>query len=249
MLAVDLRNRDPLDAFTEVPYEKGRLFLSTLDAKFGRERFDEFLRSYFDHFAFQSVTTAQFVAYLAENLLNRYPGIVTESNVEEWLTTPGIPADAVLPATDAWVAVDNVRTLWLSGALQGGKLATQPWDSQQWVYFLKNMPPSLSVAQLKDLDQALSRRSGNAEIEQSWLLLVIRNHYQPAYAHLEHYLQTMGNGRLILPLYRELMKTPAGAAQARRVYRLAQPSYHPQTATAVAAIVDPEALDGESADE
>jgi hypothetical protein len=45
------------------------------------------------------------------------------------------------------------------------------------------------------------------------------------------------------------MKTPAGAAQARRVYRLARPSYHPQTVTAVDAIVDPEAEDAESADE
>jgi len=249
LLAVDLRNRDPMEAFTEVPYEKGRLFLSYLDAKFGRERFDEFLRSYFDHFAFQSVSTPQFVAYLEDNLLDRHPGIVTASEVEAWVGSPGIPADALLPATDAFAAVDNARTAWLAGAVSASKLS-QTWVSPQWVYFLDNMPATLSVGQLKDLDQGLGlTHSGNAEIEQSWLLLVIRNHYQPAYARLENYLQTMGRGTFILPLYRELMKTPAGAAQARRVYRLARPSYHPQTVTAVDAIVDPEAEDAESADE
>jgi hypothetical protein len=45
------------------------------------------------------------------------------------------------------------------------------------------------------------------------------------------------------------MKTPAGAAQARRVYQLARPSYHPQVVAAVDAIVAPESDDGESKDE
>ena len=56
-----------------MPYEKGRLFLTFLDAKFGRERFDAFLRGYFDHFAFKSITTEQFLDYLEDNLLDRFP--------------------------------------------------------------------------------------------------------------------------------------------------------------------------------
>src|SRR4029077_1435200 len=66
VLAVDLRDRDPGAGFTYVPYEKGRLFLNFLDAKFGRERFDAFLRGYFDHFAFKSVNSEQFMTYLQE---------------------------------------------------------------------------------------------------------------------------------------------------------------------------------------
>src|ERR1700722_7983218 len=64
VLAIDLRDRDPDLVFSDVPYEKGRLFLTYLDAKFGRERFDTFLRSYFDHFAFKSITTEQCTEYL-----------------------------------------------------------------------------------------------------------------------------------------------------------------------------------------
>ncbi len=61
VLHVDLTGRDPDDGFTEVPYEKGALFLRQLELAFGRDRFDKFLRGYFDHFAFQSITTADFV--------------------------------------------------------------------------------------------------------------------------------------------------------------------------------------------
>jgi hypothetical protein len=66
---------------------------------------------------------------------------------------------------------------------------------------------------------------------------------------LEEYLQNTGRRELIAPLYTELMKTPAGAAQANRVFKLARPGYPPQTDAAVAAIVHPSSDDDEAADE
>jgi leukotriene-A4 hydrolase len=242
VLAIDLRNRNPGEVFSEVPYEKGRLFLTFLDAKFGRERFDAFLRAYFDHFAFKSITTEQFLAYLKENLLDRYPGIVTQSQVMAWVTGPGIPPDAVLPTSSDFAPVDESRTAWLSGQVTTKKLKadTAGWVAQQWLYFLNNMPAVLTAAQMTDLDQAFGfSRTTNAEIGHSWFLLVIRSRYQPSYVRLEDYLRTIGRRKLITPLYEELMKTPAGAAQAKRVYNQARPGYHPETVAAIDAIVNP----------
>jgi hypothetical protein len=65
---------------------------------------------------------------------------------------------------------------------------------------------------------------------------------------LEDYLQTIGRRTLIVPLYREMMKTPAGTAQARRVYKLARPGYPAQTVAAVDVLVTPES-DSETPDE
>ena len=249
VLAIDLRDRDPDAAFSAVPYEKGRLFLTFLDAKFGRERFDEFLRGYFDHFAFNSITTEQFVQYLREHLLDRFPGIVTPGQVMAWVSGPGIPADAVLPTTDAFAAVDEARGTWLAGKVAAKKLDSQAWVAQQWLYFLDNMPP-LTAAQLAELDQAFAfTHTANAEIGESWFLLVIRNRYQPGYVRLEHYLQTIGRRKLITPLYEELMKTPAGATQAKRVYALARSGYHPQTIAALDAVVNPQSDSSERPDE
>jgi len=249
-LAIDLRGRDPADGYSEIPYEKGRLFLATLDARFGREPFDTFLRGYFEHFALKSITTEAFQQYLQENLLDRHPGIFSREQVSAWIAGPGIPADAVLPVTDAFDAVDETRRSWLAGAGTAKKLNTRDWAAPQWVHFLDSLPASMTRAQMDDLDQAFDfTRSANAEIGRSWFVIVIRNQYQPAYARLESYLTTIGRTRLIMPLYEELMKSPAGRVQAKRVFALARPGYHGQTVAAVAPIVNPPSDASESADE
>jgi len=244
VLAIDLRDRDPELAFSTVPYEKGRLFLSYLDAKFGHDRFDALLRSYFDHFAFKSITTEQFNEYLTKNLLDRFPGIVTHEQVLAWENAPGIPADALLPVSSALSQVDDARTAWLGGKLQPKKFGLD-WAAQQWLYFLDNMPAALSAKQLEGLDQAYGlTRSQNAEIECSWLELAVRNNYQASYARLEEYLKTVGRRKLIAPLYVELMKTPSGSEFAKRVYAKARPGYTLDTVTAIDAIVSPAAAEG-----
>ena len=250
-LAIDLRDRDPEEAFGSVADEKGRLFLTYLDAKFGRERFDAFLRGYFEHFSAKSVTSEQFVTYLQENLLDRFPGIVTRDQAMAWIGGPGIPPDAALPsAVDAFAEVDAVRTAWTGGQIAAKKLESRAWVAQQWIYFLDDMPAELSTAQIAELDQTFGfARSANAEVVQRWLLLAIRHQYQPGFVRLEQYLKTIGRGRLIAPLYVEMMKTPAGATQARRVYALARPRYHPSAAAAIDAIVRPPSDSSESPSE
>jgi leukotriene-A4 hydrolase len=239
ILAIDLRGRDPGDGFTSIPYEKGRLFLSYLDAKFGRERFDDFLRGYFEHFAFKSVNSEQFTVYLQENLLDRFPGIMTRAQVNTWILSPGLPADAVLPVTNLFQPVDAARDAWLAGKLAAKKIGTD-WAAQQWLYFLDGMPPTLAAAQLADLDKAFGlSKSPNAEIGHSWLKLVIANDYQPGFPRLEEYLKTIGRRKLIEPLYESLMKTPAGTEVAKRVFAKARPGYHPETVKAIEAIVAP----------
>jgi aminopeptidase N len=243
-LAVDLRDRDPKLAFSEVPYEKGRLFLCYLDAKFGRDRFDAFLRGYFDHFAFKSITTEQFNQYLNQNLIDRSPGIVTHEQVLAWENASGIPADAVLPSTNALSPVDDARTAWLAGALQPKKFGLD-WSVPQWLYFLDGTTAALGAKQIEGLDQAYGlTRSANAEIEHSWLELVVRNNYQPGFARLEEYLKTIGRRKLVEPLYAGLMKTPAGSEFAKRVYALARPGYQADVAAAIDAIVTPAAAEG-----
>jgi leukotriene-A4 hydrolase len=238
VLAIDLRDRDPDDGFSYIPYEKGRLFLNYLDAKFGRERFDAFLRGYFDHFAFKSVNSEQFMAYLQENLLDRFPGIVSRAQVNTWVLGPGLPADAVLPVTNLFQPVDAARGAWLGGALAAKKVGPD-WIAQQWLYFLDGMPP-LGASQLAELDKAFAlSKSPNAEIAHSWFKLVIANNYQPGYPRLEEYLMTIGRRKLIEPLYESLMKTPAGTEVAKRVFAKARPGYHPETVKAIEAIVVP----------
>jgi leukotriene-A4 hydrolase len=241
ILAADLRGRDPGTVSREPTFEKAALFFSYLDGKFGRERFDAFLHGYFDHFLLKSVDTDQFLAYLQENLLDRFPGIVTRAEALAWVTSIGTPADALLPTSTAFDSVDASRSAWLAGKIPAKKIDTRGWETSQWVYFLAGMPATLRRDQMADLDQAYGfTHSVNAQMAGGWFLLVVRNNYQPGFQRLEEYLESTGRSSLIVPLYAELVKTPAGATLAKRVYALAKPFYHPQTVALVDTIVRPE---------
>jgi leukotriene-A4 hydrolase len=85
ILHVDLKGRDPDEGFTGVPYEKGALFLRYLEETVGREKFDKFVRGYFDSHAFQSITTETFVDYLQKNLLAQNPNSFQRADVDEWI--------------------------------------------------------------------------------------------------------------------------------------------------------------------
>ena len=228
VLAVDLRGRDPDDGFSDIPYEKGRFFLGWLQSRVGRSELEQFLKGYFDHFAFQSISTEQFRDYLRSNLLAGKPDLVSDAELDEWLYAPGLPRDAVLPSSDAFVKVDALRQQWLAGKLPAGALPVAQWSTFEWLHFLDNMPPKLPVARMGELDAAFKlTEQHNSEIAHSWLLNVIHAGYQPGYARLEQYLTSIGRRKLVKPLYEALLKTPAGRDFAARVYETARPGYHP----------------------
>lgn len=230
ILHVDLAGRDPDAGMTQVPYEKGALFLRRLEEAAGRERFDAFLRDYFDHFAFRSITTADFLAYLDAHLLGSgtpADGFPLEQ-VEAWVRAPGLPADAPQPESAAFGAVERAAAGWAAGERRADELDTAAWTTHEWLHFLAVLPERLNRARMAELDAAFGlTRSANAEIAHVWLLAAIRNAYTPADTRLENYLLRIGRRKLILPLYAALAETPAGRERARAIYRRARPGYHP----------------------
>jgi len=238
VLAIDLRNRDPDDAFTQVPYIKGALFVSWLGSRFGVEPVDQFLHDYFDHFQFQSIATEQFRAYLEANLLPRKPGAVTARELDEWMLAPGLPKYAVLPHSDAFELVDSARRDWLAGKLPVSGLPAKQWTTHEWVHFVDGLPKQVPAAKLAELDAAYQlTATGNSEVAFSWLRVAIRNEYAPAWPRLDSYLTSIGRRKLIKPLYEDLMKTPAGAERARAIYARARANYHPIAVNTLDAIV------------
>ncbi len=240
-LVLELGERDPDDAFSNVPYEKGRLLLDWLENRFGRTVFDQFLRQYFDEFAFKSMHTDQFVAYLEAHLFDKNPGKATRAELDAWLHQPGVPDHAVLATSDAFDKIDAARSGWLTAG-NAASMNTEQWTVHEWLYFLNNLPPTLSSEQLAELDTAFAlTASSNNEIAHSWLLIAIRNGYEPALPRLREYLVGIGRRKLIVPLYRELMNHEWGQTLARETYAKARPGYHPLAQGTVDAIVIPAA--------
>jgi len=238
-LQPDLKGRDPDDAYSVVPYEQGALFLSFLEAKFGRETFDQFLRRWFDEHAFQSVSTEQFLAFLTKNLLSAHPGVVTDAQVQEWLHTEAIPSFAVMPTSDALVKVEQARDAWLNGgSIDALAKTASAWSTQEWVHFIDSLPRKMSAEKLTALDRQLKlTESPNAEIAHVWFRLAISNRYSAAYPAMERYMVHIGRRKLIVPLYRDLVATPEGKSLAVKIYAKARDGYHPVAQSTVDALL------------
>ncbi|WP_334079138.1 M1 family metallopeptidase [Microbulbifer sp. M83] len=229
IMAIDLRGRDPDKVFSNIPYEKGSLFLYELEQKIGREAFDQFLLEYFNNFAFESITTEDFIEYLQQTLLKQYPDKLDEARIREWIFEPGIPEGAPQPQSDAFSKIDPVRQQWLDGEIAAKDIDTGEWTYHQWKYFLDGMPEELSDEQLEELDSAFNlTESTNNEIAFSWLMIAVRNDYQPAFGRLESFLTEIGRNKFLRPLYRNLVES-GKQEMAAEIFEEAKPGYHPLT--------------------
>ena len=93
--------------------------------------------------------------------------------------------------------------------------------------FLDWQPADLDDAQLAELRAHFGLGAdGNAEIARSWLALVVRSAYAPAYADLERFLLSTGRHKLVVGLYRDLARTETGLELGRTIYTKARPGYH-----------------------
>ncbi|KAF7767662.1 hypothetical protein PCIT_a3721 [Pseudoalteromonas citrea] len=226
-LNLKLNGRDPDDAFSSVPYTKGQLFLLYLEEKFGRARFDEFVKGYFSKYSFKSLTTAEFTVYLNTHLLEKYPGIVSLEKANEWIHQPGLPADAPNPTSDAFINVDKIAAAWLKDEVSVTALPTGKWTVHEWLHFINNLPRDLSLNKMKELDNAFNlTTSTNAERAFAWYMLAVGNGYQAIYPALDEHLSGIGRRKLIVPLYKALVKN-GKRAWAQKVYQAARPGYHP----------------------
>ncbi|NKI36235.1 M1 family metallopeptidase [Wenzhouxiangella sp. XN79A] len=233
VLARDLVGQDPEASFTGIPYDKGRLFLQWLEARVGREAFDAFLTDYFDHFAFESIDTEDFLAYLDTTLLAEHGERVTKAELEEWIYAPGLPDDAVIPQSDAFEIVNDYRRQWLAGEIELADIPTADWTVSEWRRFLLGLGDVLTLEQMAELDAAYDLTgSGNVEILYLWLVRAIETRYEPGLERLESFLVDVGRNKFTRPLYEELAATDWGRDRAIEIYQRARPRYHPMTRAA-----------------
>jgi aminopeptidase N len=223
-LHLDLVGRDPDEGMTSIAYEKGAAFLATIESVVGRERFDAFLREYFDTFAFQPMTTEKFIAHLENNLLTPEGSVALRP--QAWVYEPGLPDNVVPVPSDAFARVDEQVALFREGTAPAS-LVTTGWNTHEWLHFLRSLPDTLPQARLTALDRAYGfTDSGNSEVLFAWLRIAIRNRYQPAFPALERFLTSQGRRKFLAPLYTDLAATDWGRTMAMDIYQRARPMYH-----------------------
>ena len=225
-LYLDLKGRDPDDGLTDIAYEKGALFLIHIERMVGREKFDAFLKYYFQSNAFKTMDTKGFIAYLNDNLIKGDVDIAKKINADAWIYQPNLPQDIPTISAKRLDAVDSALLHFLNGE----KLANikfEKWSSHEYLYFIRGLSSELSQAQIDEIKAKFNfAESGNSELAAAWFEYAIHHQYKSDYPALERFLISVGRRKFLMPLYSALIETEEGKKIAKDIYGKARSNYH-----------------------
>ncbi len=242
-LALDGRNPD--DGMTSIAYVKGAYFLKTLEQKVGRANFDIFLKRYFKEFAFQTITTEQFEAFLNERLLNP---MRIRFNTKEWLYDLGLPKNCVKIESKRIENIQHLVDLVVAGKnifkrnyVDGKKyqvVSRDQYITQEWLAFIRGLPDTLPLRTYRNLDTKLNfRNCGNSEIMFEWYLKNIAAGNKSVYPSMRRFLAKVGRRKFVQPLFAELMKNEDDRQWAIATYAGFRNNYHFVTRNTVDGII------------
>lgn len=215
---------------TGIIYNKGAVFLRTVETIVGREKFDAWLESWFDRHAFEPATSAMFLADMRENLVKGDAELEKKLMLDEWVYQPGLPSNVVRPDPAAFAEVDAAAAAYAASS-KVDPAAWAKWTAAERQRLLAKLPRDLNDAQLAALDKDLDlSKTGNNEVLFLWLELALENRYDPAVPAAEQFLSTVGRRKFVAPLFETLMEQGAwGQPIAKRIYAKTRPTYHAVT--------------------
>ncbi|MDB4935226.1 MAG: Aminopeptidase [Labilithrix sp.] len=217
-LRTHLNGIDPDEAFSVVPYEKGYLFLKTLEAAAGREAFDALLASWLGAHRFGAATTNDFVT-LVERVA---PGLLAKVDAKAWIDGAGLPPQHWKPESARLAAVEKV-----AGRVPS-KDETRAWSPTEWSLYLEAAPKPSPVEVCAELDAQYALTSAkNPEVLVSWLVLACESGYAPALPRVKELLAHTGRMKYLKPIYRALAARAETKPLARELFEKLRGSYHP----------------------
>jgi leukotriene-A4 hydrolase len=236
-LHLNMNNRDPEDAFTNIPYEKGAHLLWLIEKKLGRKAFDQFMIGYFTDNKFKPMTTEMALDYMDEHLWKGKENLKKEVDIEQWVHHSGIPNNCPRPGHTKFDAVDALRSQFTSNqpilAVQ-----TATWSTHEWLQFLRKLPKDLSLSKMNELDKLFKFTSTkNSEIAFEWYMLSLQTKYTTCIPAIENFLMHVGRKKFVKPIYTQMMKDKEQSILAKNIFAKAKNAYHPATTKAVEEIV------------
>ena len=224
-LRLHLKGRNPDDGMTAIAYDKGYLFLRMIEENVGREKFDDFLSTYFKKHAFTVMDTDNFIEYIERVLLSDEE-TRNAVNLTAWIDGAGLPDNCPNVYSERIEKVDNAVAKWAEGGLNTSDIPWSEWLYQERYRFLKSIPASVTVEKLDELNVTFKvSGTGNNEVLFAWLEQSILKQHTASYPRLESFLINVGRRKFLTPLYKALLET--GQTQmAKDIYEKARPNYH-----------------------
>lgn len=256
-LHLDLVNKDPDIAMSDIAYVKGAFFFRTLEQNYGRVSLDGFLKKYFNHFAFRTISAEGFIDYLKTHLIEPSKN---KFNFQEWIYNSGLPNNCAKINASRITEIEKKAADFNSGKDPFGAKVKYKWIKkngkskrikmlidvkyndyiiQEWQLFIRALSTQTPIARLKNLDKQFNfSSSGNSEILCDWFVLAAQSEYafeiQPK---ITAFLTKIGRRKYVLPIYEALSKSPKGLELARQIFNITKNNYHSVTRNSVSKLL------------
>lgn len=221
-LHVNLKDVDPDDAFSSVPYEKGSNFLFFLENLVGGPAiFNPFLKNYIQEFSYKSITSDVFVKYFQSH----FPDIDVEW--EKWLNSPGMPL--VVPDYDDSLHQKSatIARAWSAGVIE--KTDVDTLNANQVMSSLKLLHnfDNITLTTVEQLDKTFHfGDSHNSEILFSWYRLCIKTRYEKVVEPALKFVTQQGRMKYVRPIYRDLAQWDKHRSHTIDVFNSNKDFYH-----------------------
>ena len=213
-LRTSLDGIDPDEVFSLVPYEKGYAFVRHLEEHAGREAFDRFVARYVKTYAFQSITTDEFLALVRSEL----PGALHAVEAWRYVDAPGLPDNAPRASSARLSAIEA-----LGDGVPDDEVA-RGFSPAEWQIYLAALPrPYARTAELQQRFHLLEQ--GNLEIRAAFLELALASSLPEATAHGEQMVGAVGRMKYLKPLYAALARLDR--ERTRATFERLRDRYHP----------------------
>ena len=237
----NLAGRNPDDGVNVIAYDKGFHFLKLCENTLGRERWDTFLKSYFDRYKFKTMVTEVFLRELATEMTQEEWNSI---GVEQWVYGKGLPTNCPLPISNRFVMVDEAVKMMLSVAPETENVKslvyldqseTIRWSTHEWLRYIRGLEAGGATVEHYALADANYGFSGspNPEIIAAWFTAVLRTSYQGYDSQVfqqtvDSFLRSVGRRKFIVPMYQSMLEGDEDRkAWAKSIYMDARSSYHP----------------------
>lgn len=235
-LYIDLEGYDPDEAFSDVPYDKGFLFLKMLEERYGRVKFDAFLKTYFKEHAFQTMDTERFVQYMKAHLTEG-----EDDFVQNWIYDTGWPKGVVKPTSQLFAKVEqefekDIQEISIEKTLSE---KSRDWSTNEWIHYIRLIDQTqVTKEQMSKLDIMYDfTASKNPEIQCVWYEKAYLIGYEEAYDNAREFLIHVGRRKFLEPLYIAL-KDSDQLELAHSIYEEAKENYHFLANTTVEKLIE-----------
>lgn len=228
-LVTKLEGVNPDDVFSEVPYEKGCLFLRLLEETVSRPAWDRFIRAYIEKYRFTSIETTELKSFIETH----FPGIMDKVGGDEWLFSPGIPENCPQIQSQRLDFISNISAAFKHGTYPSSAEISAMNTSEKLVY-LQGLGRPLSREECVWLETNFELKNvSNSEILCEWLTIAAASDYEPAFPKIRAFLSEVGRMKYLRPIYKAMASSERTRTLAAEIYGATKESLHQLSANVI----------------